>query len=180
MSLKSPGVFICILLTVNLTQSYGFPSWKLDQDHRLYRGEREKRASYPLNPFLFSRGLYALNQLLFKAKRVWTPSRRYRKYEKFGDENDAVKDFYSISPENIEVTKVKFQLDHTKTEGLVYKGTVGDREVRLLRQGDGYSHGRPVIDVVESRTSSFRNSNNQPYIDRFIYKNKSTKETYTE
>ena len=64
---------------------------------------------------LFS-GLNALNQLLFKAKRVWTPSRKFRKYEKNGDVNDAINDFYSIKPENIETTKIKFQLDHIETE----------------------------------------------------------------
>ena len=61
-------------------------------------------------------GLNALNRLLFKAQRVWTPSRKFRKYEKIGDENDAIQDFYSINPENIEITKVKFQLDHKETE----------------------------------------------------------------
>lgn len=186
MSIRFTVVCGSVLLLLTGVHSFEHQSLKLDnghyelKDHMPYTGEREKRAYYPQNPFLFTRGLHALNQLLHGAKRVWTPSRKFRKYEKFGDEKAALSDFYSIKPENIEATKNKFQLGHIQTEGQVYHGTVGDREVRLLLNGDGYSNGRPVLDVIESRSSSLRNSKDQPYVDRFIYKDKTRSEQKIE
>ena len=43
-------------------------------------------------------------------------------------------------------------------------GTVGDRRVMLLFEGDRWSKGRPVLKVIDTKIT------NGPKVDRIVYK----------
>lgn len=120
-------------------------------------GERKTRAI----PFAV-KGIFALKSLIKGTKPVKSYSYQFRKYEKPGDANTAINDYYSIKPENSKIMNIGIELK--SKPGTVLTGLAGDRRIVLLLDGDKWSKGRPVLEVIDTKTKIM------PNIDRIVYK----------
>lgn len=97
---------------------------------------------------LAARGLLAAQHLLKGTKAIRSYSDRWRKYEKPGDLQTAIKDYYSVKP--AESVFMNLRLSTRHQVGKILSGTVGDRWVVLRMDGDKYSKGRPVLEIIDT------------------------------
>ena len=87
-----------------------------------------------------------------------------RKYEKIGDQESAMRDFTSLSPENVK--RVEF---YKFNKGVKLVGTVGNKIAVLKDYGaDAY----PVIELIDPGAKAFRKISNQKgqFGIRVVYK----------
>lgn len=106
------------------------------------------------------RGLNALNKLLSGSSPMRATSDVYRRYEKPGDFETALREFYSVKPRNVRERKNNFHVQHQA--GRVITGNVGNR--RLVLRSNGVD-GRPSLEVIETKFEP------GPYVDQIVYKN---------
>ena len=60
----------------------------------------------------FFSGILAWKRLLKHSTPLKTSSNKYRLYEKHGTFDDALKDFYSVHPQNVMIEKDRIQITH--------------------------------------------------------------------
>ena len=107
-----------------------------------------------------AKGMAALEKLLTGATKVHTSSKNFRLYKKNGNRQTALEDFYSVDPMLTKRNqRPKIHLRYSRTEVLV--GTVGDRRLILMPNGDRYSRQSSVLEI---RSAS------DAYYDRIVYK----------
>ena len=109
-----------------------------------------------------AKGIAAVEKLLTGATKVATQSKNYRAYKKNGDIQSALQDFYSVEPAlvNKRQNDRKAFSRHGR-HGQVITGTVGDRRIILLPNGDGYSRHSPVLEIRSITDADY---------DRIVYK----------
>ena len=106
----------------------------------------------------------AVGKLLTGAKKSWTQSTTYRLYKKNGNQQSAIQDFYSVEP------KLAKRKPNSPTIGSwrgrsrqALTGTVGDRRLILMPNGDAMSRHSPVLEI-KSISSAYT------HYDRIVYK----------
>lgn len=119
--------------------------------------KREKKAAS-----MTARGLMALRKLLSGSKKVPLNSKVYRRFEKPGDFETAMKEFYSVKPRNVKEHKDNKNFMIQFQAGRVITGNVGNRRLILRTNGPD---GQPSLEVIETKFEP------GPYIDQIIYKN---------
>ena len=139
------------------------PHGMLHSDVR-YETDMEKRSLWKRAITRAAKGMAVVGKLLTGATKVATPSKTFRAYRKNGNYETALQDFYSVEPR---LTKPKqfggrpsFNFGSKRSAPLI--GTVGDRRLILLPNGDGRSNS-PVLEI--------RSITNAEY-DRIVYKTK--------
>ena len=108
------------------------------------------------------RGIAATRKLLEGAYAVKTTSKNFRSYKKDGDIRAALRDFESVSPAVMKQKRqrLNFGRNHKYNNALV--GTVGDTRLILLKQGDAFSRGLPVLEIRKPYALD-------PLYDRIVY-----------
>ena len=88
-----------------------------------------------------AKGNAAVQKLLGSAKRMASNSKTFLTYNKNGNYETALRDFNSVHPER-EILNPNI---HHPTDRLV--GTVGYVRLVLMKKGDSYSKGLPVLQI---------------------------------
>ena len=106
-----------------------------------------------------AQGLAAMEKILTGARKFRT-TKNSRNYRKNGNRETALKDFYSVEPvvSNIPQTR-KWPLRGRAFD--VHIGTVGDRRLILMLDGDKYSKPNPVLEIRSATDALY---------DRIVYK----------
>lgn len=138
-------IFLCVLDIVSATYRDEIDS----EDGLLHRAKRTA-----IHFSMTATGLQAVKVLLSGSKPLKTMSTTYRKYEKYGNFDAALKDFYSVQPRHIRV----LQKDKSHAN---YEGVVGDR-ILLLKENNYF--GFTTLDIIEKGLKLETN------VDRIIYK----------
>lgn len=113
-----------------------------------------------------TKGLVAVEKLLMGSRKATTSSKNYRLYRKHGNVNTAIQDFHSVEPRIITNKKTNKRKPSNvfrtsrRTDDVIM-GTVGDRRLILLLQGDRASKYNPVLEI-RSPTDSLH--------DRIVYR----------
>ena len=115
-------------------------------------GERQDLRKRAVLTPLF-RGMAAADKLLTGARKFRT-TKKSRSYKKIGNRQTALEDFYSVEPQIR-----KWELRGRAVD--VYIGTVGDRRLILMLDGDRLSKPAPVLEI--------RSATDVLY-DRIVYK----------
>lgn len=132
-------------------------------DRRCSRGETKDVIQYEGRPskravHIIQSVSKTLRKILTRSKTyaVQTRSKTYRRYEKKGDVNTALDDFYAFGLNEVHET--------TSMAGrvILLQGHAGPQRIRLRLDGDVFSSGRPVLEIVNRKTTS------GPYIDRIV------------
>ena len=110
---------------------------------------------------LAAKGLAALETLLTGAKKVPTVSKSYRLYKKKGSLETALNDFNSVEPVLTNQHANRPKLGGRGRSRKPLMGTVGDRRLILMPDGDGFSRHSPVLEI-RSATDALH--------DRIVYK----------
>ena len=98
------------------------------------------------------KGMVAVGKLLTGATKVATQSNKYRLYRKNGDINSAIRDFYSVEPM---LTQNRPNLFTARRRTILIIGTVGDRRLHLMPDGDKHSRHSPVLEIRSDRTEAY-------------------------
>ena len=123
--------------------------------------KRQTRSAQPAQN-LFIQGLRATRKILAGARRTPSADGRFKRFEKFGNINTAVKEFYSLKPR--QVTRVELNKGDN-----VISGLVGDRQIRMYNNGD---NGYPVIEIIDNNAKRLFEEWDQPgtYGEMIVYK----------
>ena len=115
------------------------------------------------------RGIAAIRKLLEGAHEVKTRSKNFRSYKKDGDLKTALRDFESVSPvvmkpsqkrQRLNFGRLSYGRNNKHHEYNTLMGKVGDTRLILLKQGDTFSRGLPVLEIRRPL---------DPLYDRIVY-----------
>ena len=121
-------------------------------------GERQDLRKRAVLTPLF-RGMAAADKLLTGARKFRT-TKKSRSYKKIGNRQTALEDFYSVEPVVQNIPQIrKWELRGRAVD--VYIGTVGDRRLILMLDGDRLSKPAPVLEIRSAADVLY---------DRIVYK----------
>ena len=109
------------------------------------------------------RCIAAIQKLLEGAHAVQTTSKNFRSYKKDGDLKTALRDFESVSPVVMKPSqrqRLNYGRNNLHRDYNTLMGTVGDTRLILLKQGDNFSRGLPVLEIRRPLV---------PLYDRIVY-----------
>ena len=94
-----------------------------------------------------AKGMAAVEKLLTGAKKVKTDSMNYRSFKKNGNYKVALADFNSVKPRVKKPNPNRIVYGRPKSIGSALVGSVGDVRLILMRNGDNFSNGAPVLEI---------------------------------
>lgn len=103
------------------------------------------------SPILFQIGAAAVNFLLRGAKQIRSRSQLHKRFEKQGDFETALKDFYSVDPRDVRV----FMYSKGMGKGVSkLTGQVGDRQMTLKKISRA-DRNKPALEIREPKQVKF-------------------------
>ena len=83
---------------------------------------------------------------------------RFKRYEKFGNKNTAMEEFYSLQPREVKRYK--------RPKMII--GLIGDRQIKMYNDLEG----NPVIEIIDNNAKKIFEKWNQPgtYGEKIVYK----------
>ena len=110
---------------------------------------------------LFVQGVQASRKLLAGA-RILPREGRLKRFEKIGNINTAMREFYSVKPREVNWQKLDNGVN-------VISGLVGDRQIVMIDNG---VRGNAMIRIIDNKAKRILEEWNQPgtYGDQIIYR----------